>query len=528
MTDQELPVARWERALIPFTLGVALLWLTGLLRLPLIRLTDYLSDDAFYYLKVARHLAQGMGPTFDGITVTTGFHPLFAFVLAGLQRILPEDPLTPVRAMLLLNSLSFLGTGLLIFQTVRDSVSRRAARWAAALWFCNPHALLLVSTGMEGSLYALMLAAYFRIAVHPSPLSWRKTLGMAVICGLAIVTRTDALALMVLTLAWFALPVFHDLLHTRPFPFAAARRQLGLGLLFAGVALIPFVLWLHFAYTHTGNWLQASAQMKSLWRAEAVEGMGPLREILFSLDLLVTWIVKSVVKVPFFKYALIFCGFTFVLIQKRPFRILFDWNRIFWLFPLALGLAYSFKFPRAWTWYYAPGLVTLTLLSAQALPSAFRARRQSGLRGRVARLLPLILLLCLVESYAFLATKSARGRNRKQEEMVRVAEWIAEHVPETVRMGTWNSGIFGWIGDRNVINLDGLINNEIAPWIRDGGSESAYIREREIEVLVEYRKYLDRSLPHWREGQHYRLLHLHPGEYNDPIEVWEVLSAPEE
>ena len=34
------------------------------------------SDDAFYYLAIARRLAAGDGASFDGETPTNGFHPL--------------------------------------------------------------------------------------------------------------------------------------------------------------------------------------------------------------------------------------------------------------------------------------------------------------------------------------------------------------------------------------------------------------------------------------------------------------------
>ena len=70
-----------------------------------VRLVRYLSDDAFYYFQVAQNLAAGQGPTFDGLTRTTGFHPLYALLLAWLGHLLSLTRNGIVVAAILLNGL---------------------------------------------------------------------------------------------------------------------------------------------------------------------------------------------------------------------------------------------------------------------------------------------------------------------------------------------------------------------------------------------------------------------------------------
>lgn len=41
-------------------------------------------DDAYYYFTIARNLAAGRGPTFNGFDRTNGFHPLWLAVLSAL------------------------------------------------------------------------------------------------------------------------------------------------------------------------------------------------------------------------------------------------------------------------------------------------------------------------------------------------------------------------------------------------------------------------------------------------------------
>ena len=48
-------------------------------------------DDAFYYFEIARNIANGRNVTFDGETLTNGFHPLWVVFLTPLYWI-TDDP----------------------------------------------------------------------------------------------------------------------------------------------------------------------------------------------------------------------------------------------------------------------------------------------------------------------------------------------------------------------------------------------------------------------------------------------------
>jgi hypothetical protein len=170
--DGRYQLTAWVGRALLAAIVIAVVLLSILCFLPPGRVVDYLSDDAYYYFQVARHIAQGKGPTFDGITVTTGFHPLYAFLpsclLAGLARLVPDGELGLVRAALLLNSACYFLTGWSIWVAVRHLWGSKVARWGALFWFTNPHAMLLVATGMESSLYACAVALFFCILV-PEP-----------------------------------------------------------------------------------------------------------------------------------------------------------------------------------------------------------------------------------------------------------------------------------------------------------------------------------------------------------------------
>jgi hypothetical protein len=534
-TIESFWIPRRERNVLVSVFGFACLWLLTLCLLPHGRWVDYLSDDAYYYLKVARNIALGNGPSFDGLTVTTGFHPLFAFILSGFQKILPMTPEALPRAMLMFNSAGCLATGFFIWSTLHQLWGKRTATWGAIFWYSNPHALLMVSTGMEGSLYACLLAACFaafsRVYTSNHPIGISGVLGLAVLNGLAILTRTDGILLALLTAAAICIPSFLKFFQPPKTDFnkllPESGRALGKALFFLLLALIPFLLWLRYAEQHTGTFLQSSARVKGLWRAEEMEGLRLLGQIGYSLDIFWTWIVKSIVKVPPLKFLLPFSAAFALSIRLKPLHVRLGFLQILWVFPLLLGAAYSLKFSKAWTWYYVPGLVGLTLMAAGCLHYARAYTGKGKLHTYAKRWIPFLLIFSLVESYGYLGLKSIRGRNKGQRDMYAVAVWIDGNIPETATLAAWNSGVYGWVGDRILLNLDGLINNEIYEWQLTGQSESDYIRQRNIDYIVDRTPYMARSLPDWEEGVDYTLLHHHSSTTeSDPVQIWKVIKYP--
>jgi len=58
------------------------------LALPLEYLLNFAHDDSFFYLKIARNFSEGLGLTFDGLSKTNGYHPLYLTVLSLLFSLL--------------------------------------------------------------------------------------------------------------------------------------------------------------------------------------------------------------------------------------------------------------------------------------------------------------------------------------------------------------------------------------------------------------------------------------------------------
>jgi len=164
-------------------------------------LVRYFSDDAYYYFQTAWHLSLGHGPTFDGITWTTGFHPLYAILLTVIHDLSNQNKEWFVAFANILNVFAFFVTTLFLYLAVNRVWGRTAAIWAAVLWLCNPHSIILIATGMEGSVYAAMLALYlyatsllFFSSTNEKYILYILFSGIA--GSLCILSRTDSMLLI--------------------------------------------------------------------------------------------------------------------------------------------------------------------------------------------------------------------------------------------------------------------------------------------------------------------------------------------
>ena len=90
--------AGWGIALLAFAL---IAW--PALILPDEALLTSFTDDTYYYLVVARHVAAGNGFTFDGLHPTNGYQPLWLFLLVPLYVVLPGE-FPPLRGLILLQA----------------------------------------------------------------------------------------------------------------------------------------------------------------------------------------------------------------------------------------------------------------------------------------------------------------------------------------------------------------------------------------------------------------------------------------
>ena len=130
-------------------------------------LGGYVADDAFYYLNIARNLAAGLGPTFDGSTPTNGFHPLYMGLLWLLTGAGITEPVLLLRVALSLLAVASAATGLVLFAVARRALGVTAGVVALLMWELGPQPIRISLTGVEVALSVLLCAT--------TALAWMRT-----------------------------------------------------------------------------------------------------------------------------------------------------------------------------------------------------------------------------------------------------------------------------------------------------------------------------------------------------------------
>jgi len=452
MVESSAPGAWRLRRLPEAAVGLAAgLWLVLLWAWP--NAAFYLSfDDSFYYFEIARNLAAGLGPTFDRLNPTNGFHPLW-LAIATLPYLGGLDGLTAVRVLLGLGVVLWGATLVMIVGRLRGPGAGTLAL-VTLLLGANPYVIKTFANGLESALYALLLAALVgrSMAVGGDWIggaSRRQRLIAGALGAVAFLARTDA----IFALAALALTVAPGALRK--------RRPMALVELFALPAAVVVVFLAANAIVF-GTPMQVSGTVKRL-------PLGPLAIALFiGLTLVLAgaawWLARRAERVPLPRTA--------ALLRSAPW------------FPLACGMILGYyvalqSFPRLW--HFAP-----VVLLGVALFLALTADL-AGLAGPSRRLLAVILagplaLAAVLHGLRLAdpATVAARLADR------RAAEWIAVHLPAEAVLGSWDAGILGYFTPQRVINLDGVVNSPAYAAALARGEAGALVRAQGLAYLVNH------------------------------------------
>jgi predicted esterase len=159
-----------------------------------------LEDDFFYYAIVADKLATAGKLTFDGVTTTNGFHPLWFLVLAAMRFATGGLNAAFFGMLAVVFAASMIATYELSHTFAEVLGASRAAASAVALVFCVATDLV-VSSGMETALDVPLLMWLLVALSRPGPVTPARAAKLGLIASLAILARLDVALVVPLALA---------------------------------------------------------------------------------------------------------------------------------------------------------------------------------------------------------------------------------------------------------------------------------------------------------------------------------------
>jgi len=447
-------------------------------------------DDGFYYFVIARNIASGLGVTFDGVTPTNGFHPLWMVLLTPIFTI--PDKVLPLRilagGLILLNA----GTGVLSYRLV----SRRLAVGTAfvtglAFVLLPPIHHYTTRGGMEVGLSAfLTVLALNRLADMKTPTT-RSMLTLGLIAGLAILARLDhmflaaSIGLAVLIKTW-----------NPPANFKGGRLKwlLRQGMLFfipAFGLLLVYMIWSQVGF---GTFSPVSGQVKRYWGtlSNSVYGFPPqnwrnyIGQFVTNNPSIGPWALLTKPLYEAAEFAMqggiearrlvlagmagvgaLLIGLLFAFNRKKMLKDIF----VLGLLPLFFGCLFQIAYYKVSgsvaqrPWYWINEGLFLVLAGGVLLDTIGHGFAKSRLPQSVRTYLPAltlaVLVLLLVNPHVSRLQKIfTAGTDLEPSFYENRASWLEENTEPDALIGMTGSGSSAYFtNDRRFYNLDGLVNS---------------------------------------------------------------------
>jgi 4-amino-4-deoxy-L-arabinose transferase-like glycosyltransferase len=168
-----------------------------------------LVDDSYIAFNVSRNLGLGRGPLGDSLHLTSGYQPLYVWLMAPVFRACGTDRVVPIHLALSFLAVCNVATGALLSRLLAKAAGPLAGMLGLALWMFSPQVLQIGLNGLETSLSSFLLVACVTLAsrMHETRSTPRLVFGFGCLVGLATLARIDnALLLLSLgtVLAWQA------------------------------------------------------------------------------------------------------------------------------------------------------------------------------------------------------------------------------------------------------------------------------------------------------------------------------------
>jgi hypothetical protein len=451
----------------------------------------YVIDDAFYYFETAANLAQSGKMSFDTLTYSNGFHPLWGLILVPVYWLGLSKETSFLIGIMLADTLS-LASLLLLFWVLKRRFNILLAFALTLLFFS--YIIYLIQYGLETPVlitsFVALLAFYdSRFQRRLSDISFRECGLLGLLLGLVVLARLDH-GIFVATFL-----VLFFIFNRRSLFVPKERNRLITVAVGAGVLTVPYLL---FNYFSTGYFVPVSGVIKSIWSDKMLmEGMHQSTYLLAKTDsalmvlaelqgyfwpligsVLIVWVLLVRRQVASIKTLL-----PFIL---GPILI-FAYYLIFYQYPFNSSVWY---YPTIWL----AGLLTIGLVIDHLLDQ-FQISNDPLPQGILIGGLSVLLCFQVIAQF-----NNQRGffewvRTQTFEDTYkflswRAAEYIQAHdwpsgADDKVVFAAADSGVLGVVLDEPVVNLDGLINNEILPYeIQDKHWHEYAVARSEIDYVV--------------------------------------------
>lgn len=468
-----------------------------ILAAPEVLQVQFIPDDGYYYLTLARNFIRFGQWTFDGgISLTSGFHLILAYTLAGFYKILHPSLEDFVRMGVGFSALITTITVLIAWWLGRRE--RDAYFYIGLTLVIGSRSFLLNSASItEWSLVILIAGLYCAFFYWENSHNGKWTIPF-MLGLLGSLARSD-----------FGLFPLSFLLSAM---FVTWRRQIRSTLLNASSGLVGAVMGVGLILLHnfitTGDFVQSSALMKSHWAqfgSQRVYSAMTLGLDVLGIDLGFASFERSIFLIGVFFASgaltlIVLAKLTghnnlpvsvFKLDSQRLTR-----DRILVLFAVICLAGYSMFYINngaTQNWYTA-GLTWPVFILFVAM-ARYLGQRILDQHHFTAIWLSLFTMVSLGVQLSSLYPISAYTAPWPHQQFnLEAGQYLAQNPPDAY-VGSWNAGVMGYYLDgTGLVNIDGLVNNDIYPYAVSNDLPS-YLRLKDIKYILDFENMFQPPFP---------------------------------
>lgn len=422
-------------------------------------------DDAFYYLILARNFVTTGLWTFDGAHAATGFHILYGYTLALMYAVVPDIGLVPAYVLVCVFNAALLAGSVYLLLMTADNLGFSAGRIGVILVALSPASFRLAGYPMETCLAVFFSSAAMLLVTHAGSRMKGAMFAAFAVGILGVLSRSDFGALPFALFAGAAAYSYFKYRSGTP----ADWRLLHIAAVLCVGAIAGEVLVMLHTHHFTGGFVQRSASIKLHWAQ--VSGYNPLPGVARITELAGPHIIPRPIIL-----ALIALVAVAVVVTRRTEAVLAN-PIVPGAILIMAGYCAVYMLNGAVQYWYA-GLY----FAAVAMVSAAVWQSFGGASTRVAAGAIAIFLASAVYQQVNPPWPWAKASRE-------AGDYIRSH-PELGRVGSWNAGITAFYAGRPVVNLDGLVNDDVYAAVA-GNRLANYLVDRDIRYVVDFTSMLD-------------------------------------
>jgi len=439
-----------------------------------------LTEDGFYLLTVAWHIASGKGIVYNYNIKTTGVQPLATFLYAlpaFLVQQINGSKYLFARLIIIVSTLLQVLFAYLIYKTaISISKSPDSALYlllSVLIVLLNFKVFLIFANGLETGLYVVLLSLFF--------LCWLKFKGSInelkrVVCigfltGLLVLCRLDAV--VILSIFYIALLIKKKIRFTQ-------LAQI------IGIAFLIYLPWQFYVLSVTQNIFQSSVRSQTNLFNIPGDGYFILQYVSGVIQHFVPFIYTGnirlllivIVGIPVIAALIIYLIKEHSLLINDAAKYLLT---IGFISVIALVIIYFFFSTAPYFYFRYTSVIMVISFPVLVVIFAYIVNKLHK-TIRVALLISCFFVFIAESVLYFHSGKSALAFSVR-------SEYVKNNFSDNMRVASFQSGILGYYNE-NVFNLDGKMDNKALLNLRNGTMDK-YIDSLNVDVLIDWDDIID-------------------------------------